>query len=83
MRRPAAPRLNKVGRHLADKRTVLKQTGEKTMSINLDNAQFRAFQALADDAKLGQDALVSIDEAGRGKGLLNEQRERLMKRIND
>lgn len=53
------------------------------MSINLDNAQFRAFQALADDAKLGQDALVSIDEAGRGKGLLNEQRERLMKRIND
>ena len=46
------------------------------MAINLNDslygAQFRAFQALADDTKLGQDALVSVDESNRGKGLLNE-----------
>ena len=42
------------------------------MAINLDNAQFRAFQTLANDAKLGQDTLVSVDESGRGKGLLAE-----------
>ena len=50
------------------------------MAVNLNDAlygaQFRAFQALADDTKLGQDALVSVDEAGRGKGLLNEAGER-------
>ncbi len=45
------------------------------MAINLDNAQFRAFRALADDAKLGQDTLVSVDGSGRGKGLLNEAGE--------
>lgn len=46
------------------------------MAINLNDslygAQFRAFQALADDTRLGQDTLVSVDESGRGKGLLNE-----------
>lgn len=50
------------------------------MAINLNDslygAQFRAFQALADDTKLGQDALVSVDESNRGKGLLNEAGER-------
>lgn len=49
------------------------------MAINLNlekfGAQFRAFQALADDAKLGQDTLVSVDGSGRGKGLLNEAGE--------
>ena len=51
------------------------------MAINLNDslygAQFRAFQALADDTKLGQDALVSVDESNRGKGLLNEAGERM------
>ena len=46
------------------------------MAVNLNDslygAQFRAFQALADDTKLDQDALVNVDESGRGKGLLNE-----------
>ncbi len=50
------------------------------MAVNLNDslygAQFRAFQALADDTKLDQDALVSVDESGRGKGLLNEAGER-------
>ena len=49
------------------------------MAVNLNDslygAQFRAFQALADDAKLGQDTLVSVDGSGRGKGLLNEAGE--------
>ena len=50
------------------------------MAVNLNDslygAQFRAFQALADDTKLDQDALVSVEESGRGKGLLNEAGER-------
>ena len=49
------------------------------MAINLNDslygAQFRAFQALANDTKLDQDTLVSVDESGRGKGLLNEAGE--------
>ena len=50
------------------------------MSINLNHsiygAQFNAFRDLASQANLAQDTLVSIDEAGRGKGLLNEAGER-------
>ncbi len=50
------------------------------MSINLNHsiygAQFSAFRDLASQANLAQDTLVSIDEAGRGKGLLNEAGER-------
>ena len=50
------------------------------MAINLNDAlygaQFRAFQALANDTKLDQDSLVSVDESNRGKGLLNEAGER-------
>ena len=50
------------------------------MSINLNHsiygAQFSAFRDLANQASLAQDTLVSIDEAGRGKGLLNEAGER-------
>ena len=49
------------------------------MSINLNHsiygAQFSAFRDLASQASLAQDTLVSIDEAGRGKGLLNEAGE--------
>ena len=50
------------------------------MAINLNDslygAQFNAFRNLANDASLSQDTLVSVDEAGRGKGLLNQAGER-------
>ena len=50
------------------------------MAINLNDslygAQFSAFRQLANQAGLAQDTLVSIDEAGRGKGLLNQNGER-------
>ena len=49
------------------------------MAINLNHsiygAQFNAFRDLANQANLNQDTLVSVDEAGRGKGLLNESGE--------
>ena len=50
------------------------------MAINLNDslygAQFNAFRNLANDASLSQDTLVSVDEAGRGKGLLNQNGEK-------
>lgn len=49
------------------------------MAINLNHsiygAQFSAFRDLASQVSLTQDTLVSVDEAGRGKGLLNEAGE--------
>jgi len=50
------------------------------MAINLNDslygAQFSAFCSLANDSKLSQDSLISVDEAGRGKGLLDQDGER-------
>ena len=50
------------------------------MAINLNDslygAQFNVFRNLANDASLSQDTLVSVDEAGRGKGLLNQDGEK-------
>ena len=50
------------------------------MAINLNDsmygAQFSVFRELASQANLTQDTLVSVDEAGRGKGLLNQNGER-------
>ena len=50
------------------------------MAINLNDslygAQFSAFRSLANDARLSQDTLVSVDESCRGKGLLNQNGEK-------
>jgi len=50
------------------------------MAINLSHslygAQFETFRAIASNSSLAQDALVSVDDAGRGKGLLNTDGER-------
>ena len=50
------------------------------MAINLNDsmygAQFSVFRELASQANLTQDTLVSVDEAGRGKGLLGQNGER-------